>query len=81
MAIQPTTFALVDMTDHSFLNWNLPSWKAAMNFHADYVNKHNIGIVKIHNRVVVTEMSKNANRPTRRQRINLALARTKYPLR
>ena len=81
MAVLPTTFALVDLTDHSFLNWNLQSWKSAMNFHADYVNKHNVSIVKICNRVVAVEMSKNANRPTRRIRVDLALARTTYPLR
>lgn len=81
MAVAPTTFALIDLTDHSFLNWNLVSWKSAINFHAEYVNQHNISIVKIRNRKVVTEMSKNANRPTFKPKVDLALAQKTYPLR
>lgn len=75
------TYALVDLTDHSFLNWNLPTWKTAVNFNGDYVNNHTIAIVKILNRKVVAEMSKNAKRPTHKKRVDLALAQKKYPLR
>lgn len=75
------SFALIDMTDHSFLNWNLVSWKSAMEFRADYVNKHNVSIVKIRDRKVTTEMSKNANRATRNKQVDLALAQKNYPLR
>lgn len=77
-----TSYGLVDLTDHSFLNWNLEYWMTAVNMRQDYlVNLHNIAIVKIQNRKVVKEMSTNANRPTYKARVDLARAQKNYPLR
>jgi hypothetical protein len=77
-----TTYGLVDLTDHSFLNWNLEFWMTAVNVRQDYmVNLQNIAIVKIQNRKVVKEMSPNANRPTYKPKVDLARAQKQYPLR
>lgn len=76
--MQQTTYALFDKIDEQFLMWKLVSWKSAREFRDDYINKHNVAIVKVVGTMVVGEMSIFSNRVERSASISLATAQKRY---